>query len=91
MMGSRWRVFSFFFLSFGSPLASFLLCYLPVTQVELTRCIVGRLCEHMPKFLRLWNDHDGLALKFGPVVGGLVQAPGFLHISHVRSPDFSKL
>lgn len=31
----------------------FLRDYLPVTQVELSRCIVGRLYENIPSFLRL--------------------------------------
>lgn len=35
--------------------------YLPVTQVELTRCIVGRLYEFMPSFLWLQIDRGGLA------------------------------
>lgn len=39
----------------------FLRDYLPVTQVELTRCIVGRLYEFMPSFLRLQIDRGGLA------------------------------
>lgn len=70
----------FFFSFFLFFLAAFLLCYLPVTQVDLSRCIVGRLCEYMPRFLRLRNDHDGLTLKFGPVVSGLVHTPRFLFL-----------
>ena len=38
--------FSFFFSAY----------YLPVTQVELSRCIVGSMYEYVPSFLRLQND-----------------------------------
>lgn len=36
--------------------------YLPVTQVELRRCIVGRLSENIPSFLWLEIDQGGLAV-----------------------------
>lgn len=36
--------------------------YLPVTQVELCRCIVGRLYENIPSFLWLQIDQGGLAV-----------------------------
>lgn len=54
MMRSRWRacfIFSFFKKK----------NYLPVTQVELSRCIVGSLEECIPSFLWLRIDHGGLA------------------------------
>lgn len=42
--------------------------YLPVTQVELSRCIVGRPCEYMPSFLRLQIGQGGLVAVMQPSV-----------------------
>lgn len=48
MTRSRWRAYTI--------LIFFLRDYLPVTQVELSRCIVRRLYEYTPSFLRLLID-----------------------------------
>ena len=56
MMRSRWRACFFHFF-----LLLLLRDYQPVTQVELSRCIVGSPYEYMPSFLWLQTDRGGLA------------------------------